>query len=136
MTPIVWVAVGGVLATALAFGGGVAVGMGLGEDKEYAKRAREDSIVEKATVAFDKAAGEHIAKIKPRNVTIRQETEREIKTNTVYADCRVPPAGVRLANEAITGAPGAEPAGGRVVPKADAVDYTLKRGSGNGNLAQ
>lgn len=119
MTPVVWVASAGALASLLAFGGGTAVGMGIGEDREYAKRAREDSIVEKTREASQQGAAAEIAKIKPRNVTIRQETEREIKTQTVYADCRVPATGLQLANEAITGIR-PEPLGTGQLPGADA----------------
>lgn len=114
MTPIVWVAGAGVLASLLAFGGGAAVGMGIGEDREFAKRAREDAIVTKVSDAAQVAAAAAIAKNRPRNVTIRQETEREIQTRTEYRDCRHGPNGVRLVNEALTGR--AEPAGGVQLP--------------------
>ena len=118
MTPIAWVAAGGVLASLLAFGGGTAVGIGLGEDKEYAKRAREESIVAKVGEAAQVGAALAIAKNRPRNVTIRQEIEREIQTRTLYRDCRHAPDGVRLINEALTGR--ADTADAGQLPGADA----------------
>lgn len=95
----------GLLGAALAFAAGTWYGTGLGEDKEFSKRAREDSLVQKVTDAGQKSAASEIAKIKPRNVTIRQETEREIRTNTVYADCKLTDGVYRNLNEALTGRP-------------------------------
>jgi hypothetical protein len=108
----------GLLGMALAFAGGTWYGTGLGEDREFAKRAREDAIVTKAGEAAQLAAAGEIAKIKPRNVTIRQELQREIETLTVYRDCRHGPDGLRLINEALTGRP--QPAGGGKLPGAGA----------------
>lgn len=108
----------GLLGVALAFAAGTWYGTGLGEDREYAKRAREESIIQKAGEAAQSAAAGEIAKIKPRNVTIRQELEREIQTRVEYRDCRHGPDGVRLINEALTGR--AEPAGGGKLPGTDA----------------
>lgn len=113
---ILYTALAGLLATVLAFGAGTWYGIGLGEDKEFAKRAREDAIVQKVQDAANVSAAEAIAKIKPQNVTIRQEVEREIRTNTVYRDCRNTPDGMRGINEAITGKK--EPAGDRKLPRA------------------
>jgi len=105
MSPLAWVAAGGVAASLLAFGGGVSVGMGMGEDREFAKRAREDSIVDKTREAGQQAAAAVIAANRPRNVTIRQETEREIQTRTVYADCRHSPEQLQRINDALIGRP-------------------------------
>ncbi|QHI99376.1 hypothetical protein GT347_16150 [Xylophilus rhododendri] len=102
------------LGMALAFAAGTWYGTGLGEDREYAKRAREDAIVDKAGQAAQLAAAKAIAANKPRNVTIRQETEREIQTRTVYADCRHSPDQMQRLNEALTGR--AEPAGVSQLP--------------------
>jgi hypothetical protein len=93
-------------------------GTGLGEDKEYAKRAREDSLVQKVGEAAQNGAANAIAANRPRNITIKQETEREIQTNTVYADCRATPNGVRLVNEALTGVR-PDAAGDSKLPSAD-----------------
>ncbi len=95
-------------------------GQHVGEERSEARAAREEKIATTAHEAGQRGAAEEIAKIKPRNVTIRQELEREIQTKTVYRDCRVPADGVRLANEAITGR--AERPGGGELPRADADD--------------
>lgn len=105
------------LGLTLSFAGGTWYGMGLGEDREFAKRAREDAIVSKVGEAAQLAAAGEIAKIKPRNITIRQELDREIQTRVEYRDCRHGPDGLRLINEALTGR--AESAGDRQLPGTD-----------------
>lgn len=108
------------VAAALAFGGGTLLGMGIGEDREFAKRAREDAIVQKVQDAATLSAAEAIAKIKPRNTIVRQETEREIRTQIQYGDCRNAPGVMRNINEALTGKQ--EPAGDRKLPGTVAPD--------------
>ena len=108
-----WLILAAVGATIAAF----FYGQHVGEQGAEAQAAREERIAKVATEAGQKGAAEAIAKIKPRNVTIRQELEREIQTNTVYRDCRVPAGGVRLANDALAGRP--EPASGGQLPGAD-----------------
>jgi hypothetical protein len=104
----------GLLGCALAFGAGVGYGTGVGEDREYAKRAREDRIVADTRAAAQQAAAEEIARIKQRNVTLRQETEREIQTRVEYRDCTHPDGVLRNINEALTGR--RDPAGTGGVP--------------------
>jgi hypothetical protein len=110
----------GLLGTALAFGAGTWYGTGLGEDKEFAKRAREDSIVQKAGEAAQLAAAGEISKIKTRSTVIRQQTEREIRENTRYIDCRLTDGVFSHINEALTGR--AQPAGAGGVPRASTID--------------
>ncbi len=93
----------GLLGAALSFAAGTWYGTGIGEDKEYAKRAREDAIVEKVQEATNKSTAEAIAKIKVRNTTIRQEVEREIQTDVRYIECRHTPSVYDGLNEALTG---------------------------------
>lgn len=100
-------------------GGAYMHGRSTGEDKCNAMEAIRKQAVEETREAAQQGAASEIAKIKPKNVTIKQETEREIRTNTVYADCKLPAAGVRLANEAITGIK-PEPAGAGKLPGAGA----------------
>lgn len=107
------------LGMALSFASGTWYGTGLGEDREFAKRAREEAIVTKAGEAAQLAAAGEIAKIKPRNITIRQELDREIQTRVEYRDCRHGPDGLRLINEALTGR--AESADGGQLPRVGAV---------------
>jgi hypothetical protein len=112
------------LALVIGWGASVAgagwYGMGLGEDRIIAKQASDDKIRQETREAAQQGAADAIAKLKPVNTTIVQKTQREIRENTVYAECRVPAAGVQLANQAITGRP-AEPAGGGGVPSTDAL---------------
>ncbi|GKS97320.1 hypothetical protein [Acidovorax sp. SUPP2825] len=98
------------LGMTLAFASGTWYGTGLGEDREFAKRSREDAIVTQVRDAAQLAAAGEIAKIKPRNITIRQELDREIQTRVEYRDCRHGADGLRLINEALTSR--AEPARG------------------------
>lgn len=93
------------LGMAFSFAAGTWYGTGLGEDREFAKRTREDAIVTQVRDTAQAAAADAIAKIKPRNVTIQQEIQREIQTRTEYRDCRHGPDGLRLINEALTGRP-------------------------------
>lgn len=92
---------------------------GAGQDSEIATQAREAKAAENAArIAADVSAAA-IAKIKPQITTIKQETEREIRTNTIYADCRHSPEQLQRLNAALTGR-GSEPAGGGQLPRADA----------------
>ncbi len=109
-----WLLLAGVLTSIGTF----FYGQHVGEQGAEAQKAREDRIGRVAYEAGQKGAAEAIAKLKPRNVTIRQEIAREIRENTVYRDCRVPAGGVQLANEALTGRR-AEPAGGGELPRAE-----------------
>lgn len=81
---------------------------------EQNAQAREDRAREETRRAAQEGAAEAIAALKPVNTTIVQKVQREIQTNTVYRDCRLPADGMRLANEAITGR--ADAAGDRSVP--------------------
>lgn len=112
-----YVLLGLLVAWVASVGGAFFYGDGVGHDRAVATEKKADDYARAATDAATRAAAEAIAKIKPRNTTIQQETRREIETNTVYGDCRVTPGGVHLANQALTGR--AEPAGGGKLPGAD-----------------
>lgn len=109
-----------IIGALIAAAGAFFYGMDVGEDRAIAKQKSTQELVDAVYDKAQKGAADEIAKIKPKNVTIRQELEREIQTNTVYRDCRVPAGGVRLANEALTGRP--EPAGGLKLPRIDAAE--------------
>lgn len=111
-----YVALGVAAVWAASIGGAYQHGRSTGEDKCNAAEAARETATRETREAAQQGAADAIAKLKPRNVTIRQETEREIRTNTVYADCKLPAAGVRLANEAITGVR-PEPAGDGELPR-------------------
>jgi len=71
-------------------------GIGLGEDRIIAKQASDDKIRQETREAAQQGAADAIAKLKPVNTTIVQKTQREIRENTVYAECRVPAGGSLL----------------------------------------
>lgn len=92
-----------ILAAVLSGAGGVWYGMDLGRDRLLAQQAKESKIVEDTRELARLGAADAIAANKPRNVTIKQEVQREILTNTVYADCRHTADQMRRINEAIVG---------------------------------
>lgn len=114
-----------ILAVVLGWGASVA-GAGWfmyerGRDNCEAVKARETRVAAIATEASASAAGAAIAKLRPQITTIRQEAEREIRTNTIYAECRHSPGQLQRINAALTGA-ASEPAGGGLVPPPGALD--------------
>lgn len=109
----------GLLGMAVSFAAGTWYGTGLGEDKEYAKRAREDAVVQQVTQNVNQATAESISKIRVRNTTIRQEVEREIQTDIRYVDCRHAPGVLNRLNEALAGGARSEGADNSKLPAAD-----------------
>lgn len=102
-------------------------GFRLGVDHQVASEIDKRQVVAEAVDAANSAAAAAISKIVVRNSTIRQEVEREIRTNTVYADCRHSDAGLRGVNAALTGAQTVTPGGGQL-PGPDApVGADLRR---------
>lgn len=111
----------GYVALAIAWVASVAIGFfkgaDYGEDKEYAKRQREDQVIAVASAAAAASAAEAISKIEVKHVTIRQRTETVMRDNPVYRDCV---HDSRVLND-INAARGYEsPASGGVVPPASA----------------
>jgi uncharacterized protein HemX len=86
------------LVAVLAAGAG---GFKLGADHEIASQAREQKHITEAVDAATTAAAQAIATIKPKYTTIQNEVQREIRTNTVFADCKLPPDSLRLVNQAL-----------------------------------
>jgi uncharacterized protein HemX len=103
------------LLAVLAAGAG---GFKLGADHQLAAQAREQNHIAEAVDAANAAAAQAIAQIKPKYTTIQNEVQREIRTNTVFADCKLPADSLRLVNQALNG--GAEAPGGGKLPSADA----------------
>lgn len=110
---LVAVVVWGVSATGAFF-----YGQHVGALGEKVTQDRIDKSISDTREAGQQGAAAAIAKLKPVNRTIVQKAEKEIRENTVYAECRVPLGGVRLANEAITGR--AEPSGDQQLSGGDA----------------
>lgn len=113
-----------ILAVVLGWGASVA-GAGWfmyerGQDNCEAVKARENRVAVVAADAAASAAGAAIAKLRPQITTIRQETEREIRTNSYYSECRHSPVQLQRINAALTGS-APEPAGSGLVPPAGAL---------------
>jgi len=95
--------VGALLVWVSSVGFSVWYGMDLGQDKEFAKRAREDEIVKKVSDAAQIAAATAIAANRPKNVTNVQEVRREIQEKVVYRECVNTPGVLLGINAALTG---------------------------------
>lgn len=96
-----------------------------GEAKIEAQQAREDALAAKATDAAASAIAAAIPKITVTHQTVRQELEREIRTNPVYlrADCDTGADSLQRFNAAIPGGASAPAVPGRgPVPASGAGD--------------
>lgn len=111
----------GLLVTAgVLTGGAYWQGREDGANAEKATQQREEDVKTFAAEAAASAIAAAIPKITVRHQTIKQELEREIRTNPVYlrADCDTGPDSLLRFNSAIPGAaaappdPGALPASG------------------------
>lgn len=115
------------LSLALAGGLGIA-GAGLylegkkaGRNEVRAQVASQTDIAREAAQIAATISAQAISKIEVKNVTVRQQLEREVLTREVFRDCRSGPAAVGLLNDSPgVAAESAEPAGGGVVPAAAA----------------
>lgn len=112
MTP--YLIIGGLVAAAGSF----VYGMDVGEDRAIAKQKATSELVDAVYDKAQKGAASAIADMEVKNVTITQPIRTEVRTNTVYAECRHSPGGLRDLNAAITGR--TEPAGGLKLPRTDA----------------
>ena len=115
-----WVLLGLVLSWGVSLGGAGWFMYERGRDNELATQARENRIAAVARESAASGTAAAIAKLRPQITTIRQETEREIRTNTIYGQCRHSPDQLQRINAALTGA-ASEPAGGGLVPPPDAL---------------
>nr|WP_319566324.1 hypothetical protein [uncultured Rhodoferax sp.] len=89
-------------------------GFRLGVDHEKAGQIDKQALVSEAVDAANSVAAEAISKLIPKNTTIRQTLEKEIRENTIYSDCKSSPDSVRSFNSAIE--PAAIPAGDIKLP--------------------
>lgn len=84
-----------------------------------AAEARDRQVAQIAGDAAASAAAREIRQIKIQHTTIRQEVEREVRSNVVYRDCSHGPEQLQRINAALTGAePGPAPDRGQL-PAAD-----------------
>jgi hypothetical protein len=118
----IWIKLGLALATlagiGAAFTGTYYAGHKAGRDACEAKVLDEERVIQQIRETLDKSIAAGLANIKVENRTIMGRVEREIRTNTVYADCRHPDGVLRDINEALGHR--TKPAADRVVPAPDA----------------
>lgn len=115
MNPYALLIGGAALVTAL--GGSFFYGWSVGADGVIAEQERTRKAI---TEVFDKAqqgAAAAIAEMEIKNVTITQPIRTEVRTRTVYAECKHTDSGLRSLNTAITGRP--EPTGPGELPRTD-----------------
>lgn len=121
MWPTIWASVALAGGLAIAGGGLYLEGKKSGRNEQIAKQATIDQVAAEFERKVAHVTAQAISKIEVKNVTVRQQLEREVLTREVFRDCRSGPAAVGLLN----GSPGiaaepAESAGGGVVPAAAA----------------
>jgi hypothetical protein len=104
-----------VIAWGASVGGAFFYGEGLGKDAEIAGQAKISQAIQDTKAAAQQGAAEVIAALKPVNTTIVQKVQHEREINTIYATCKLPPDGLQLANQALTGR-SPEPASGDKLP--------------------
>ena len=95
------------LALIVAWAGSLAAtgwtAFGMGEDKCIAAGSKAEKIAQEAFDNGQKGAAAAIAQNAPVQTTIYQRATHEIKTNTVYVDCKHSPAVMLDINQALTG---------------------------------
>lgn len=110
-----WLLLGLGAAWAVSIAGAGYVSYGAGQDNVNAFNAKAAEIVTATREAAQVGAAQAIASNRPKNTTIVNEVQREVRVNTVYADCHNTPSGLRGINEALTGKQ-PQPAGGLKLP--------------------
>lgn len=95
LSPSAWLIAAAILIG--AFSSGVSVG----KRWEEGRQAVENNHVAEAVDAALSASAEAIAKLKVKNTTITNEVQHEIRTNTIYSDCKLTDRGLQLANQAL-----------------------------------
>jgi hypothetical protein len=89
--------------------------------KGEAEAARDVKVAQIASDSAANAAALAISKIRVTNTTVNQEVQREVRTNTVYLDCKHSAEQLQRINEVLTGHR-AEAAASGVLPAPDAPD--------------
>lgn len=126
-----WLIVGLLIAYGASVAGVGLAAFDLGQDRQKASQAEKQALVAEAVDAAMATTASAIAGIEIKHQTIRQEIQREIRTNTVYADCRHSAGGLRSVNDALAG-PGPGPAGSGELPiAADPAGRQLRGDNGN-----
>lgn len=112
---IPYVVAGAAITTLAALVGGYYVGRSDGRALEAAHQLSLEQLAEQTGRKTAIAAATAIAGIDIKQVTIRQEVQREVIEKPVYRECLHTPDGLRLVNAALTAQPG-NPARDPVVP--------------------
>ncbi|WKB52326.1 hypothetical protein [Eleftheria terrae] len=99
--------------------GAFVYGRTVGQDACEAAKAREERVAQVARDAAIDAAAKAISNITVQHTTVHQKLEHEVRTKTVYRDCRSGPDAVRLFNSTLPGAEPAQPAGSGQLPAAN-----------------
>lgn len=117
-----WIILAAVLLVGALTGTAYRQGRADGEAKIEAQQNRENAIAAKASDAAASAIAAAIPKITVKHQTVRQELEREIRTNPVYlrADCDTGPDSLQRFNAAIPGAAASAVLGAGPVPASGA----------------
>jgi preprotein translocase subunit SecF len=89
------------IAALLAFMGAGFCGFKLGVDHQKTNEIDKVQLVAEAVDAANNASAAAIANIKVKNITLTNEVQHEVRTNTIYADCKLPDNGLRLVNAAL-----------------------------------
>lgn len=111
-----------IIACMLAVAGAGYGGFELGVDHEKANQVDKKEVVAAAVKAATETSANVLATMKPQFTTIKNEVQREIRTNTVFADCKLPADSLRLVNQALSGGRGPQPAGDSKLPPAHAAE--------------
>jgi hypothetical protein len=110
-----------IIAALLAVAGAGYGGFTLGVDHEKANQIDQKEIVAAAVEAANATSAKAIAALKVKSTTITNEVQREIRTNTVYTDCKLTPGGLLLANQALDPSRSLALGSGKL-PKADVAE--------------
>lgn len=92
-----WIALGALAALAATAYSSYQFGIATCQGREALAREVAAEAVDSANAVI----GDNLSKLTPKYTTIKNEVQREVRTNTVYADCKVPPLGVELVNRAL-----------------------------------
>ena len=106
-----------ILGALLACVGSFFYGQEVGKDATLAKQKTIEDVAQQVYDRAQQGAAAAIAKMEIQNVTITQPIRTEVRTRTVYAECKHTPDGLRALNSAVTGR--AEPLGEGGVPRVD-----------------
>lgn len=101
MNPYALLVIG--VAIAGSCGGAFLYGRSVGADSVIAEQQRTQKAIQETRDLAQQGAAKAIADMEVKNVTITQPIRTEVRTRTVYAECKHTPDGLRALNNAVTG---------------------------------